>query len=476
MRRFAARRCWRAEPPAARRFSTASPVPGGNVADDCRRNSEARAAAALAAAGPASGDEAVTIDTHEAFPEDARLRRGDDRCFGASCSAGFPKTSARRSWPSCSAGQDGGLGLSFTRLTVGASDFSTSALQLRRHARERARSRASPFLDRPARKYVLPRVREALAINPDLKVMISPWSAPAWMKTDEEPDPGPALPAILPGLRQLSRADGRGVRARRRAASRCSPSRTSPISSPIPIPACGSIRPTAPIIIGRYRRARPSGRARPEDADPRLRSQLGQSGDAAGPCSRIRSRGKYVSGVAWHCYEGDVPAQSQVHDAFPDKDAWLTECSGGEWSPKFAEVLGLDDRQTHHRRRQQLVARDPAVEPRARPGARAAQWRLRGLPRRGDDRSRDRRDHPQRRILCARPCQPLRASRAHIGSAATKRGDGDRSGRVSQSRRKPRRDPPSQVRRWPGRDCARRRALSSCSLPDGAVATLALER
>ena len=49
---------------------------------------------------------------------------------------------------------------------------------------------------------------------------------------------------------------------------------------------------------------------------------------------------QYVSGVAWHCYEGDVPAQSPVHDAYPDKDAWLTECSGGEWSPKYAEVLG----------------------------------------------------------------------------------------------------------------------------------------
>ena len=43
---------------------------------------------------------------------------------------------------------NGGLGLSFTRLTVGASDFSTSALQLRRYARERARSRARTFLDR----------------------------------------------------------------------------------------------------------------------------------------------------------------------------------------------------------------------------------------------------------------------------------------------------------------------------------------
>jgi glucosylceramidase len=48
----------------------------------------------------------------------------------------------------------------------------------------------------------------------------------------------------------------------------------------------------------------------------------------------------FIVGVAWHCYNGDVSAQTPVHDAYPDKDAWETECSGGEWAPKFAETLG----------------------------------------------------------------------------------------------------------------------------------------
>ena len=46
----------------------------------------------------------------------------------------------------------------------------------------------------PATKFVLPRVREALAINPDLKVMISPWSPPAWMKTTNSLIQGQLLP------------------------------------------------------------------------------------------------------------------------------------------------------------------------------------------------------------------------------------------------------------------------------------------
>ena len=48
---------------------------------------------------------------------------------------------------------------------------------------------------------------------------------------------------------------------------------------------------------------------------------------------------RYVAGVAWHCYEGHVQVQAAVHDAFPDKDTWFTECSGGEWKPAWSETL-----------------------------------------------------------------------------------------------------------------------------------------
>jgi glucosylceramidase len=47
----------------------------------------------------------------------------------------------------------------------------------------------------------------------------------------------------------------------------------------------------------------------------------------------------YLAGIAWHCYAGDVAAQGPVHDAYPDKDAYFTECSGGEWAPKFNETF-----------------------------------------------------------------------------------------------------------------------------------------
>jgi glucosylceramidase len=47
----------------------------------------------------------------------------------------------------------------------------------------------------------------------------------------------------------------------------------------------------------------------------------------------------FVAGVAWHCYAGKPEAQGVVHAAHPDKDTYLTECSGGGWSPEWSVAL-----------------------------------------------------------------------------------------------------------------------------------------
>jgi glucosylceramidase len=51
---------------------------------------------------------------------------------------------------------------------------------------------------------------------------------------------------------------------------------------------------------------------------------------------------KYVRGVAWHCYGGDVSAQSIPHVPYPDKDTYFTECSGGDWAKQFAGNLNFN--------------------------------------------------------------------------------------------------------------------------------------
>ncbi|HJR82503.1 MAG TPA: hypothetical protein VJ775_01110, partial [Sphingomicrobium sp.] len=133
-------------------------------------------------AGPAKGDEAVTIDTSKHFQK----MQG----FGAAMTDASAQLLSelpddkRKAIMAELFGRGGdGLGLSFTRLTVGASDFSPTHYSYDDTPGNAPDPELRHFSIEPAKKYVLPRTREALAINPDLMVMISPWSAPAWMKT-----------------------------------------------------------------------------------------------------------------------------------------------------------------------------------------------------------------------------------------------------------------------------------------------------
>src|SRR6478735_2833209 len=80
-------------------------------------------------------------------------------------------------------GRANGIGLSFTRLTIGASDFSRTHYTFDDVPAGETDSALTHFSIDANRPDVLPVVKRALAINRDLRVMASPWSAPAWMKT-----------------------------------------------------------------------------------------------------------------------------------------------------------------------------------------------------------------------------------------------------------------------------------------------------
>lgn len=47
----------------------------------------------------------------------------------------------------------------------------------------------------------------------------------------------------------------------------------------------------------------------------------------------------YTDGTAYHCYNGSPEAMSKVHEAYPDKNIYVTECSGGAWSEDFGDNL-----------------------------------------------------------------------------------------------------------------------------------------
>ena len=288
------------------------------------------------AAGPASGDETVTIDTSKRFQK----MQG----FGAAMTdasaqllSKLPEAKRRAIMAELFGRANGGLGLSFTRLTIGASDFSTSDYSYDDTPGNAPDPQLRYFSIAPATKYVLPRVHEAMAINPDLLVMISPWSAPGWMKTTRSLIKGQIVPQYYPAFASYLARTVQAF-AREGVPVAMLTIQNEPNFEPENYPGERVDPPQRAEIIGRY--------VGPTFKALGLRTQIldwDHNWDhpemplavLADPVAR-----RYISGIAWHCYEGDVPAQSPVHDAYPDKDAWLTECSGGEWQPKYADVLG----------------------------------------------------------------------------------------------------------------------------------------
>ena len=287
-------------------------------------------------AGAATGDEAVTIDTARRF----QVIQG----FGASITdasaqllSGLPEDRRKAIMAELFGRGPNGLGLSFTRLTVGASDFSPTHYSYNDTPGNIPDPMLRHFSIDYARQYVLPRTREALAINPDLLVMISPWSAPAWMKTSKSLIKGELEPKYYPAFasylaRTVEEFGREGVPVAMLTIQ------NEPDFEPGDYPGMRVDPPQRAEIIGRH--VGPVLRSRGLntqilDYDHNWDNPEMPLAVLADPIAR-----SHISGVAWHCYEGDVPAQSAVHDAFPEKDAWFTECSGGEWAPKFGETLG----------------------------------------------------------------------------------------------------------------------------------------
>jgi glucosylceramidase len=230
----------------------------------------------------------------------------------------------------------GGIGLSFTRLTIGASDFSTEHYSFDDMPAGQSDPELAHFSIEPNRAAVLPTVKAALAINPQLRVMASPWSAPGWMKTSDSLIQGSLKPdAFAPFAQYLSRY----VSAYR--------------DEGVPIFAL-TLQNEPHFEPGDYpgMRVEPAGRA------AFIKGYLGPVLEKQNPGTLIfdwdhnwdhpesplavradPDAARHVSAVAWHCYAGDVSAQARVHDAYPGKDTWFTECSGGQWSPKFDHNL-----------------------------------------------------------------------------------------------------------------------------------------
>lgn len=239
-------------------------------------------------------------------------------------------------------GRDGdGIGFDFARLTIGASDFSRSHYSLDDPPDGKPDPDLRHFSIAPNRDDVVPVVREALAINPALKIMASPWSAPAWMKDSGNLVKGTLLAEHYDAFARylLAYVDAYAAEGIPIFALTV---QNEPDFEPDDYPGMRLNAPARARFIGDHLgplrdQRHPALQVFDWDHNwDKPQEPLGVLADAAAS--------KHVSAVAWHCYGGDVSAQTPVRDAYPGKDVYMTECSGGDWEPVRSGGLTLQTR------------------------------------------------------------------------------------------------------------------------------------
>lgn len=221
-----------------------------------------------------------------------------------------------------------GLGLSFTRLTIGASDFSRTHYSFDDVPAGQTDLTLAHFSIDANRAEVLPLVKSALALNPNLRVMASPWSAPGWMKTTDSLIKGSLRPEAYEAFSEYVlhyieayAAEGVPIYA--------ITLQNEPHFEPGDYPGMRLDPAARTRLIGQYIGPRLAQRG----LNTRILDWDHNWDEPTSPLTVLadETAHSYIDGVAWHCYGGEVSAQTKVHDAYPEKDVYFTECSGGEW-------------------------------------------------------------------------------------------------------------------------------------------------
>jgi glucosylceramidase len=233
-------------------------------------------------------------------------------------------------------GREHGIGLSFTRLTIGASDFSRQHYSFDDMPPGQSDPGLAHFSIEPNRADVLPVLKAARALNPQLRVMASPWSAPGWMKTSDSLVQGSLKPEAYGVFaeylrRYLDAYQAEGIPMYALTLQ------NEPHFEPANYPGMRVDPAMRAAFIGGHLGpllAATHPDTRILDWDHNWSQAWSPLKVLADPQAR-----KYIAGVAWHCYEGDVAVQARVHDIFPDKEVYFTECSGGGWDKSWPHTL-----------------------------------------------------------------------------------------------------------------------------------------
>jgi glucosylceramidase len=226
-----------------------------------------------------------------------------------------------------------GIRLGFVRIPIGASDFTRDGHPYSYD--DVPAGRSDPGLRQFSvvhdRAYILPALRQALALNPHTRFLASPWSAPAWMKTNQSlgniRDSGTlrrsAYAAWAGYMARFIGAYGRAGIPIGAITTQNEP--TTGTSYPgMAFPATREASWTNRYLVPALARA---------GQHPLIfGGDLGWGPNSTGYANAVADSSA-MRGLAWHCYFGSPGVMSRFHQAHPRLDEILDECSPGGPSP-----------------------------------------------------------------------------------------------------------------------------------------------
>jgi glucosylceramidase len=210
------------------------------------------------------------------------------------------------------------ISINYLRISIGASDLNDSPFTYDDGGTDLD---LKNFSLNPDKKDLIPLLKEIVAINPKIKIVATPWSAPVWMK-DKDSFVGGSLKPIYYEVYakyfvkyiQQMKAEGITIEA------------ITPQNEPLNPNNNPSLVMTAP-----------------QQAEF-IKTNLGPAFKAANLTTKIIAYDHncdvpnypltvlnddqarpFVDGSAFHLYAGNIGALSTVHNAFPDKNVYFTE-------------------------------------------------------------------------------------------------------------------------------------------------------
>lgn len=239
-----------------------------------------------------------------------------------------------------------GIGVDFLRQPVGSSDLAVTFYSFDDLCEQTAKACTTPpgvtddnlehFSLKHDEDYILPLLKKALAVNPEILVMLTPWSPPGWMKTSgsmlgsnpETKEPSSLRPEAYPAFASYLVKTIEGYQAAGVPIYALSV-QNEPLFSP-------------PTYSGMQMLAEEQAKFFGDALGPALAAahlkvkvmaydHNWDRPDYPETVLKDPKAGALAAGTAWHHYAGDPSVMTKVHDEFPGKDEWVTESSGGAW-------------------------------------------------------------------------------------------------------------------------------------------------